>query len=275
MTKASYPRPVLPSDLSRPNRSFEPSAPESARIERRQDRSNHASALGIWSYGQKHRAMFIIFPGSTQGAKSFLTLSDMFFYYSDIGKNMSDGPHKSLPMRRGWKRVAEWADKAAFEGSEVEEALISALQRDCEIEITNDFVTRLTDVCNGQAVSLFGNALGFELEALRPLAGPGIGRVVLEFAIRTSEVSVSRGNIPLSAVVDALIDRLARNARQVEEHYCRKSTLPRADRVRRRIEKSANRETLESLARDILRREAGRQDRPSARRAGLDDGVRL
>ena len=111
--------------------------------------------------------------------KIMLDIVRYISYSFDIGTNMSDGPHKSLPMRRGWKCVAERADKSAFEGSEVQEGINSALQRDCEIEMTNDFLTRLTDACNGQAVSLFGNALGIELEGLRPLAGSGIGRVRL------------------------------------------------------------------------------------------------
>lgn len=188
---------------------------------------------------------------------------------------MSDGPHKSLRMRRGWKRVAEWADNSAFEGEEVQEAIITALDGDCRSEITPDFMTRLIDVCDGQALSLFGNALALGLEGLRPVARYGMERVVLEFAIQTSEGGVRGTDIPVKAVVDALIDRLARNARQVEEHYCRRSNLPRAGRVRQRIERGADRETLERLARGILKREPGSQDRPSAKRDGLDDGVRL
>ena len=43
---------------------------------------------------------------------------------------MSDGPHKSLNMKPGWKKVAERADLAAFEPEQVSEKLMSALQDD-------------------------------------------------------------------------------------------------------------------------------------------------
>ena len=147
---------------------------------------------------------------------------------------------------------ADRADNSAFEGEEVQEAIITALDGDCRNwPITPDFMTRLIDVCDGQALSLFGNALALGLEGLRPVARYGMERVVLEFAIQTSEGSIRGTDIPVKAVVDALIDRLARNARQVEEHYCRRSNLPRAGRVRQRIERGADRETLERLARGI------------------------
>jgi hypothetical protein len=35
---------------------------------------------------------------------------------------MSDGPHKSLGMRPGWKRFAKRSDKAAYERDQVAEA---------------------------------------------------------------------------------------------------------------------------------------------------------
>jgi hypothetical protein len=49
---------------------------------------------------------------------------------------MSDGPHRSLPMRRGWKRVAERGDKRAYASEEVSEAIIVALEQDCRQEMS-------------------------------------------------------------------------------------------------------------------------------------------
>ena len=42
---------------------------------------------------------------------------------------MSDGPHRSLPMRPWWRQVALRADKSAFEVAECAEALTVALER--------------------------------------------------------------------------------------------------------------------------------------------------
>ena len=43
---------------------------------------------------------------------------------------MSDGPHKSLPMRVGWKKFAKCADKAAFEPDQLADLAIPALEGD-------------------------------------------------------------------------------------------------------------------------------------------------
>jgi hypothetical protein len=65
----------------------------------------------------------------------FLTLSDFLYYISDIGDlAMSDGPHKSLGMRPGWKKFAKRADKAAYEPDQVKEALPDALGDDWRAE---------------------------------------------------------------------------------------------------------------------------------------------
>jgi hypothetical protein len=46
---------------------------------------------------------------------------------------MSDGPHRSLPMRNHWRNLAERAAKAVFSPQEVSEALPYALHRDIEV----------------------------------------------------------------------------------------------------------------------------------------------
>ena len=53
---------------------------------------------------------------------------------------MSDGPHRSLPMRPGWKRLAQRADNANFTPAQVHEALLPALSEDCRIEMTTAFL---------------------------------------------------------------------------------------------------------------------------------------
>ena len=72
-------------------------------------------------------------------------------------------------------------------------------------------------------------------------AGPGIGRVILDHAIFAAERGKSGKDGLLEAVRNGLTDRAARGARQVEEHYCRKSSTPRAQRVRVRIGRTDSR----------------------------------
>ena len=47
---------------------------------------------------------------------------------------MSDGPHRSLKMPRGWKKLAEHADKKAYAPEEVRDALPDALEQDWRAE---------------------------------------------------------------------------------------------------------------------------------------------
>ena len=56
---------------------------------------------------------------------------------------MSDGPHKSLGMRPGWKKFAKRADKAAYEPDQVEEALPDALGDDWRAERCGELVDEI------------------------------------------------------------------------------------------------------------------------------------
>ncbi|OPY85684.1 MAG: hypothetical protein A4E65_00080 [Syntrophorhabdus sp. PtaU1.Bin153] len=188
---------------------------------------------------------------------------------------MSDGPHRSLPMRRGWKRVAECADNQVFEREEVGDAIIRALEKDWKEEVSPEFMSNLWRVCSDQEGCLFKDDVRPRLEALRGTAGCGIGRIVLDLAIERCPSGTAGLDFRLKTITDALTDRMARCARQVEEHYCRKSTEPHANRVRERIEQATDRAAMEGLARRILKPEPARLDHPPLKREGLDDGVRL
>jgi hypothetical protein len=183
---------------------------------------------------------------------------------------MSDGPHRSLPMRPGWKRVAECGDNHAFAPEEVSNAIIPALEQDCRAEMTPEFLDAFCDLYG----SLFKDQLGPELEALRGAAGCGIGRIVLDHAIQMSANGETGPEAPVQALANALTDRAARGARQVEEHYCRESNEVRAQNVRARIEQGVGGADVDGLARRVLKRDSG-SSAPPVKQQGLDDGVRL
>jgi hypothetical protein len=97
---------------------------------------------------------------------------------------MSDGPHRSLPMRPGWKRVAECGDKDAFEGEEISNAIVSALQRDCRTETIEGRIDGIYRAFCDQEASLFKDQITPRLESLRGTSGSGIGRLILDHAIK-------------------------------------------------------------------------------------------
>jgi hypothetical protein len=190
-----------------------------------------------------------------------------------LEREMSDGPHRSLPMRRGWKRLAEFADNQTFERDEIRDAVVPALERDCRGEMSRDFLD-LCRACDDQQNSLFRNDTR-PLESLRPAAGSGMGRVVLDYAIQAAARGEAGENISEKAMTQTLVDRAARGARQVEEHYYRKSTKTRATKVRERIEQGIGRADIGGLARKVLKAESEKSAGAPAKRQGLDEGVKL
>lgn len=190
---------------------------------------------------------------------------------------MSDGPHRSLRMRRGWQRVAERGDKSAFEIDEISNAIIPALEQDCREEMSGQFLDGLRSVCRNQEHSLFKDQIEPQLESLRDCAGSGIGHVVVDEAIHLCASGEQGLNIALRAMDNALTDRAARGARQVEEHYLRRSAAPRAHIVRERIDKAIadGASAIRGLAHRILGLDADGSARPPLKRQGVDDGVRL
>lgn len=188
---------------------------------------------------------------------------------------MSDGPHRSLPMRRGWKRVAEYADNLTFQSEEINGAVIHALEQDCHEELSPEYMVSLRAVFRVSENLLFERDVQSELEALRGQAGSGVGNTILEHAVQKSATCRPTPNTLVEILTDALTDRVARGARQVEEHYLRESKQPRANTVRARIERSSNRSAIEGLARQILNPDGDGSSLPTLKRQGLDDGVML
>src|SRR4051794_20255814 len=132
---------------------------------------------------------------------------------------MSDGPHRSLTMSSGWKRVAERGDKRAFTADEISRAIVPALEQDCHTEMQPGFIDRVYKAFRDHESSLFKEGLAQQLETLRDTAGSGIGRSVLDFSIMVAERGGSGRRGMEDALKTALTDRAAKGARQVEEHY--------------------------------------------------------
>jgi hypothetical protein len=204
-----------------------------------------------------------------------LTLSAYYEIVSDIGGYMSDGPHRSLPMHPRWKRVAERCANIAFATEEITNALIPALQQDCEGELSPELIDGIRGVFDDQGSSLFKDDPRPRLEALREIAGCGIGVTLLDNVMELSPSGAAELDDFAKAMASALEDRAARSARQIEEHYYRKSTAPRALNTRKRLDQSIAASPLAALARQILKLDEKPSARQTVRMQGLDDGVRL
>lgn len=186
---------------------------------------------------------------------------------------MSDGPHRSLPMRPAWRRVAERGDKRAFSAEEISQALSPALEQDCRDDMSPEFLSGIRRVV--EEPSLFKDDVAARLDALRPHAGSGIGRVVLDNVGLLAAAEADGFAVVQEAVKAALMDRANRGARQAEEHYLRESSAPRANNLRGRLEEGIGCTDFDAVAARVLNVDPKRPPSAPLKQKGLDDGVSL
>lgn len=189
---------------------------------------------------------------------------------------MSDGPHRSLNMPRAWKKLAGRADKTAYAPDSVCDALLPALERDWRQEVPDSLYRSVRRLLGDRQTVLFASQRVEQLEALRRnAAGYPLGDVFLDHAIRAAARGLSGDRALSESVEHTLRDRAVRGARQVEEHYCRKTSPDRAVHVRRRIEAAVMQTDIGALARQLIGTDDGKATQRPAKYTGLDDGVRL
>ena len=189
---------------------------------------------------------------------------------------MSDGPHRSLKMPRGWKKLAERADKKAYAPVEVRDALPAALEQDWYAEVPDTLRRQVREILGDRQDPLFGDQRSQRLETLRrDTAGHNLGSVFLDYAIQAAERERCGDEAVTEAIAQTLTDRATRGARQVEEHYHRKSTELRASHVRKRIEAGMTLLDMTSLAMQLVGMGRTKGPRWPAKRTGIDEGVRL
>ena len=190
---------------------------------------------------------------------------------------MSDGPHKSLDMPPGWKKLAERADNKAYAPNEVCDALPKALRQDWNAEVPEALVRQVSEIFNYKQDSLFRDTCEIRLEALRnETAGYNLASAFLDYAIEAAAHGHVGADALKEAAANTLTDRAARGARQVEEHYRRKSTHRRATSVRERIESGIYQSDKSAIAELVLGK--GNSNNATGRltkQIGLDDGVTL
>lgn len=188
---------------------------------------------------------------------------------------MSDGPHRTLPMRPAWKALAERADNVNFTPEQVAESMRPALIGDWQAEVPKALVDAVASVLgDGLQAGLFAG----DKEELNRLRAGSDSPLVAALVDAAGDVLADGGRGPEAieqAVEAALLDRALREIRSVEEHYLRRSASGRAANVRARLEGSVAQASIGELARSIVQgvTAAGRF-RP-AKRDGLDEGVPL
>lgn len=189
---------------------------------------------------------------------------------------MSDGPHKSLNLRPGWKKVAETADNAACSSDEIAEWIPAALKKDWRQEVPTSLVRQIRDTFVEHQASLFSDNLPDILEALRSkAAGAPLAGLFLDHAIETATSNHLGQAGFVQAIKAALIDRTINSVRQIDEHYYRKGSIDRSNDVRTRIESAVDQRRIANLAHELSGKKGIPPTEPPRKQVDLDQGVEL
>jgi len=187
---------------------------------------------------------------------------------------MSDGPHRSLPMRRHWKILAERAAKAAFSIDQVCEALPYALKKDFR-EAPLRIIREILGA--GEQNSLFGEDKVAQLDAVRRACrGSAAANCLIDSAIEAVGNGLSGETAFVSTVANALADHTRGALRSTEEHYQRAAGGHSAQFIRERLTGARRQCDFKSLAVELTG--SGKSLRKSShlpRHTGIDEGPPL
>ena len=185
---------------------------------------------------------------------------------------MSDGPHRSLPLDRRWKRFTEYSGNPAFRVDEVRDALKIALEADARRTLPQSLLKSLAALLANRQISLDRSAEIERLKQLRTQAGSDLARDLIDYAIL--ETRSGRQPALSHAMRRALLDLGASRLRQIEEH-CLRHSSPQAELVPTRAAEALRTADVADLVQGLL--EADRAPAPTSLppKTGLDDGIPL
>lgn len=189
---------------------------------------------------------------------------------------MSDGPHRSLPMRKPWKELAKRGDQATYDLEQVAEAATCALASDFKNEVSWSLIVELKSIFAGRDNSLMSPEIAIQqLCNLRPLAaGSVFGSNAVEWGIQL----INEGYLEPDAVFEVIgLAAKARgfaNARSIQEHVLRETDQHRAACVATRLNRAINGLSEKQLGTILLDRQSAR-NRSTKKNTSLDEGVPL
>ncbi|MCB2020392.1 MAG: hypothetical protein KDG44_06290, partial [Burkholderiaceae bacterium] len=189
---------------------------------------------------------------------------------------MSDGPYRSLPMSRDWKRLAEFSENENFGRADTCAAATRALESTWRNEVPVMVVKGIRGVFLEPKPSLFADAQITSMQALlEESAGYGFGRLFTDHAVAVLNEGMC-GEAGLAEATRRALDAYsARAARQIEEHYCRKATVRLTRQVRERIAQAISAADFHALARHCAGLDRGTIRSGSFKHTEIDDGVPL
>lgn len=187
---------------------------------------------------------------------------------------MSDGPHRSLPLRRHWKTLAIRAARAAYSVFEVGEALGHALKK----ELLEAPLAEICQVIDGKGQGgLFRDPRLDRLESLRyDCRGSAAANILIDCAVDAVNAGMTGRQARISVLKDALAGYSFSVNRSIEEHYLREAGSNSAGFIRNRLEAAYNRCDFDNIASEMLSENwSSRNIRRLPFNSGIDAGPML
>jgi hypothetical protein len=185
---------------------------------------------------------------------------------------MSDGPHRTLPMRPHWKVFAQRAANPVHETDEVCETLAHGLKRDI-LAAPIDAVRNILE----NSLDLPGLRVD-QLEALRSRTPrSSAANALIDCAIEAA-MNGTTGEAATAASLSAAIEELARTAmRQIDEHYQRNAGARTSRVLRARLDEVTGKMGFSGISGELLASDRAPTRRSIAppSRPGLDVGPPL
>lgn len=188
---------------------------------------------------------------------------------------MSDGPHRSLPLRKLWKELAKRGDQSVYSIAEVAEAAKGALAYDLK-EVKWELMDALKAVFTGRDNSLRMREISLqELEDAKTIAASSVFGLN---AVQCAVLLINEGRFGVDAFYEAIglaakIRGFA-NIRSIEEHYLRHSNQQRASKVCKRLSSVISSFSDTQLGSLLVSDDAAKTTRIK-KRSQIDEGVPL
>jgi len=174
----------------------------------------------------------------------------LFCAISDIVDSaMSDGPHRSLPMRRQWRDLAERAATPAYTAEQVAEAFPVALKHD----FREAPLLQIRDILGDSAqVPLFNEDLSPQLEAARRACrGSAAGNTLIDCAIEANAQGLTGEAAFRSALKNAMDAHARAGCQQIEEHW-RRNEPKNTENIRERLREARSACAHDALASELM-----------------------
>lgn len=188
---------------------------------------------------------------------------------------MIDGPHRSLPLQRHWKRFALYVDKKAYSLEERRQSLSVAVKK----EFSNSVLIAVRDVLDevGQGLPSIVNPVE-RIEAIRKDCP---GSIANNLFIDCVVCELLEGRTGRKVIRDAL-KRASEEIthihfRSIEEHYCREEEGMRTiNSLRGRMDETAQETNFDSVVLELIENLGSRKNvQEPSKRVGIEEGPEL